>query len=116
MFSILKNPPTLELRPDDNAAFDKPVIIIGDGQYMIIDTEIENVRVFARTQKVPGFALLNYYPATHWEPEEYDYKEVCPGINFVTLAIEAVKEYVGNEVAQTLEAEATFTIPENVVE
>lgn len=57
-------------------------------------TEVEAKSILG-TKVVPGFVLeiTKYYPATHWQPEEYDYAEVGTERNFGDIVLLALKTW-----------------------
>lgn len=89
-----------------DARYDEPTILIGDGLLTIRPTEVE-VKSILGTKKMPGFVLeiAKYYPATHWQPEEYDYAEVATDRNFGNIVLLALKTWVAYQAQCYLEAE-----------
>lgn len=101
MLSVLVSPPQVKL--DENINHDEPVISIENGAFCIRDTKIER-KTILKSIEVDGFVLEEsvYYPATYWQPEEYDYKELCVDQNYVKIAAELVKHYVGWQILNCL--------------
>lgn len=85
---------------------DEPVILIGNGFLAIRPTEVEAKSILG-TKMVPGFVLeiTKYYPATHWQPEEYDYAEVGTERNFGDIVLLALKPWVAHQAQCYLEAD-----------
>src|SRR5690606_41548531 len=69
-------------------------------------TEVEAKSILG-TKVVPGFVLeiTKYYPATHWQPEEYDYAEVGTERNFGDIVLLALKTWVAHQAQCYLEAD-----------